>query len=69
VGEVRDRDTATIVTQAALTDVWYWATIHANDAISVLFRLIDLGIERYLISPTLVAASLPAYGPAHLSAL
>jgi general secretion pathway protein E len=56
VGEVRDRDTATIVTQAALTGRLVLATIHANDAISVLFRLIDLGIERYLISPTLVEA-------------
>jgi general secretion pathway protein E len=56
VGEIRDRDTATIVTQAALTGRLVLATIHANDAISVLFRLIDLGIERYLISPTLVAA-------------
>ena len=56
VGEVRDRDTATIVTQAALTGRLVLATIHANDAISVLFRLIDLGIEPYLVSPTLVAA-------------
>jgi general secretion pathway protein E len=56
VGEIRDRDTATIVTQAALTGRLVLATIHANDAISVLFRLIDLGIEPYLLSPTLVAA-------------
>ncbi|MDD5701451.1 MAG: GspE/PulE family protein [Dehalococcoidales bacterium] len=56
VGEVRDKDTATIVTQAALTGRLVLATIHANDAISVLFRLIDLGIEPYLIAPTLVAA-------------
>jgi general secretion pathway protein E len=56
VGEIRDRETATIVTQAALTGRLVLATIHANDAISVLFRLIDLGIEPYLISPTLVAA-------------
>jgi type II secretory ATPase GspE/PulE/Tfp pilus assembly ATPase PilB-like protein len=56
VGEVRDRDTASIVTQAALTGRLVLATIHANDAISVLFRLIDLGVEPYLISPTLIAA-------------
>jgi general secretion pathway protein E len=56
VGEVRDKDTATIVTQAALTGRLVLATIHANDAISIVFRLIDLGIEPYLISPTLVAA-------------
>jgi type II secretory ATPase GspE/PulE/Tfp pilus assembly ATPase PilB-like protein len=55
VGEVRDKETATIVIQAALTGRLVLATIHANDAISVLFRLIDLGIEPYIISPTLVA--------------
>ena len=56
VGEVRDMETASIVTQTALTGRLVLATIHANDAISVLFRLIDLGIEPYLISPTLLAA-------------
>jgi general secretion pathway protein E len=55
VGEIRDKDTATIATQAALTGRLVLATIHANDAISILFRLIDLGVEPYLISPTLVA--------------
>jgi general secretion pathway protein E len=44
------------VTQAALTGRLVLATIHANDAISIVFRLVDLGIEPYLISPTLVAA-------------
>jgi type II secretory ATPase GspE/PulE/Tfp pilus assembly ATPase PilB-like protein len=56
VGEIRDKETAAIVTQAALTGRLVLATIHANDAISVLFRLIDLGVEPYLISPTLIAA-------------
>ena len=56
VGEIRDKDTASIATQAALTGRLVMATIHANDATSVLFRLIDLGIEPYLISPTLIAA-------------
>jgi type II secretory ATPase GspE/PulE/Tfp pilus assembly ATPase PilB-like protein len=56
VGEIRDKDTASIATQAALTGRLVLATIHANDAISVIFRLIDLGIEPYLISPTLIAA-------------
>jgi general secretion pathway protein E len=55
VGEVRDKDTASIVTQAALTGRLVMATIHANDATSVLFRLMDLGVEPYLISPTLIA--------------
>ncbi len=56
VGEIRDKDTASIATQAALTGRLVLATIHANDAISILFRLVDLGIEPYLLSPTLVAA-------------
>jgi type II secretory ATPase GspE/PulE/Tfp pilus assembly ATPase PilB-like protein len=56
VGEIRDKDTATIATQAALTGRLVLATIHANDAISIVYRLVDLGIEPYLISPTLVAA-------------
>jgi type II secretory ATPase GspE/PulE/Tfp pilus assembly ATPase PilB-like protein len=56
VGEIRDKETASIATQAALTGRLVLATIHANDAISIVFRLADLGIEPYLISPTLVAA-------------
>jgi type II secretory ATPase GspE/PulE/Tfp pilus assembly ATPase PilB-like protein len=56
IGEIRDKDTAQIATQAALTGRLVLATVHANDAISILFRLLDLGIEPYLISPTLVAA-------------
>ncbi|MBP1706705.1 MAG: type secretory pathway, ATPase PulE/Tfp pilus assembly pathway, ATPase PilB [Chloroflexi bacterium] len=56
VGEIRDRDTAEIATQASLTGRLVLATIHANDAISILFRLIDLGIEPFLIAPTLVGA-------------
>jgi general secretion pathway protein E len=56
VGEVRDKETASIVTQTALTGRLVLATIHANDAISIVFRLVDLGIEPYLISPTLIAA-------------
>jgi type II secretory ATPase GspE/PulE/Tfp pilus assembly ATPase PilB-like protein len=56
IGEIRDKDTAQIATQAALTGRLVLATVHANDAISIIFRLLDLGIEPYLISPTLVAA-------------
>jgi type II secretory ATPase GspE/PulE/Tfp pilus assembly ATPase PilB-like protein len=55
VGEVRDKETASIVTQSALTGRLVLATIHANDAISIVFRLIDLGIEPYIISPTFLA--------------
>lgn len=55
VGEIRDKDTATTAVQAALTGHLVLSSIHANDAVSVLFRLIDLGVEPYLISSTLVA--------------
>jgi general secretion pathway protein E len=54
VGEIRDKDTATTAVQAALTGHLVLSSIHANDAVSVLFRLLDLGVEPYLISSTLV---------------
>jgi len=54
VGEIRDKDTATTAVQAALTGHLVLSSIHANDAVSVLFRLMDLGVEPYLISSTLV---------------
>ena len=54
VGEIRDRDTASTAAQAALTGHLVLSSIHANDAVSVLFRLIDLGVEPYLIASTLV---------------
>jgi general secretion pathway protein E len=54
VGEIRDEDTATTAVQAALTGHLVLSSIHANDAVGVLFRLIDLGVEPYLISATLI---------------
>jgi len=54
VGEIRDKDTATTAVQAAMTGHLVLSSIHANDAVSVLFRLIDLGAEAYLVSTTLV---------------
>jgi len=53
VGEIRDRDTAETAVQAALTGHLVLASIHANDAVSMVFRLMDLGVESYLISSTL----------------
>ena len=50
VGEIRDSDTAKTAVQAALTGHLVLSSIHANDASSVPFRLLDLGIEAYLIS-------------------
>lgn len=54
VGETRDGETAEIAAQAALTGHLVLSSIHANDSISALYRLIDLGVERYLIAATLV---------------
>ena len=54
IGEIRDKDTAAIAVQAALTGHLVLCSIHANDAVGVFFRLIDLGIEPYLIASTLV---------------
>lgn len=56
VGEIRDKETASIATQAALTGRLVLASIHANDAISIIYRLIDLGVEPFLVSATMVAA-------------
>lgn len=54
VGEVRDHETAEIAVQSALTGHLVLSSIHANDAVGVIFRLMDLGIEPYLITSTLV---------------
>jgi type IV pilus assembly protein PilB len=54
IGEIRDPETAKIATQAALTGHLVLASIHANDVSSMVFRLIHLGVEPYLISSTLI---------------
>ena len=53
VGEIRDKETATIAIQAALTGHMVFSTLHTNDAPSVATRLIDMGIEPFLIASTL----------------
>ncbi len=53
VGEIRDSDTAIIAIQAAMTGHLVFSTLHTNDAASSVVRLIDMGIEPYLISSTL----------------
>jgi len=50
VGEIRDGETASIAIQAALTGHLVLSTVHANDAVGALFRLMDLGIEPFLIT-------------------
>lgn len=53
VGEIRDKETAQLAVQAALTGHLVLSTIHTNSAIGVIPRLIDMGIDPYLIAPTL----------------
>ncbi len=53
VGEVRDSETASLVIHAALTGHVVLSTLHTNNAIGVVPRLIDMGLEPYLISPCL----------------
>ena len=55
VGEIRDQDTARIAIQAALTGHLVLSTLHTNDAPSAVTRLIDMGIEPYLITSTVRA--------------
>lgn len=55
VGEIRDLETAEIAVQAALTGHRVFSTIHTNDAASSITRLIDMGIEPYLISSSVNA--------------
>lgn len=54
VGEIRDAETAKIAIQAALTGHLVLSSIHANDAIGVIFRLLDLGIEPFLASSAVI---------------
>lgn len=56
VGEIRDGETAKLAIQAALTGHLVFSTIHTNDAIGTIPRLIDMGVEPYLISPVLIAS-------------
>lgn len=54
VGEIRDKETAQLAIQAALTGHLVFSTIHTNNAIGVIPRLIDMGVDPYLIAPTLI---------------
>ena len=54
VGEIRERETAEIAVQAALTGHLVLSTLHTNDAIGAVTRLIDMGVEPYLLSSALL---------------
>ncbi len=55
IGEIRDRETAEIAVQSALTGHLVLATLHTNDALSAVTRLVDMGIEPYLVAAALKA--------------
>ncbi|MBI5744234.1 MAG: Flp pilus assembly complex ATPase component TadA, partial [Elusimicrobia bacterium] len=55
VGEIRDRETADIAFQAAMTGHMVFSTLHTNDSVSTIGRLIDMGLDRFKISPALLA--------------
>ena len=56
VGEIRDRETANMAIQASLTGHLVLSTLHTNDAASAITRLLDLSVEPYLVSSSLVAS-------------
>jgi general secretion pathway protein E len=55
VGEIRDLETAEIAIQASLTGHLVFSTLHTNDAPSAITRLVDMGVERFLVGSSLVA--------------
>jgi type IV pilus assembly protein PilB len=55
VGEIRDKETAVLAVQAALTGHLVFSTIHTNTATGAIPRLVDMGVDPFLIAPTLVA--------------
>ncbi|QDT07415.1 Type II secretion system protein E [Rubripirellula lacrimiformis] len=55
LGEIRDEETAVMAVQSALTGHLVFSTLHTNDAASAVTRMLDLGIEPYLVSSSLLA--------------
>ncbi|MEK7383118.1 MAG: ATPase, T2SS/T4P/T4SS family, partial [Elusimicrobiota bacterium] len=57
VGEVRDRETADIAFQAALTGHMVFSTLHTNDSVATISRLLDMGVERFKMAPALIGVA------------
>ena len=55
IGEIRDQETANIACQAANTGHMVFSTVHSNDTVTALFRLLDLGVEPFMIASALSA--------------
>jgi general secretion pathway protein E len=56
VGEIRDAETANTAVQAAITGHLVLSSIHANDAVSALIRLIDMGVEPFLVTSAVIGS-------------
>ena len=56
IGEIRDLETASIAIQSALTGHLVFSTLHTNDAFSAFNRLVDLGVENYLLTSAIIAS-------------
>ncbi|MEW6595412.1 MAG: ATPase, T2SS/T4P/T4SS family [Thermodesulfobacteriota bacterium] len=54
IGEIRDLETARISTEAALTGHLVFATLHTNDALQAVTRLVEIGVEPFLVGPSLI---------------
>ncbi len=54
VGEIRDKETAEIAVESGLTGLLVLSTVHAEDSVGALFRMMDLGVETYLLNSSLV---------------
>jgi general secretion pathway protein E len=69
VGEIRDLETAEIAIQSALTGHLVFSTLHTNDAASAITRLIDMGVEPFLVSSAVNAIMAQTLGAENLSVL
>ena len=69
VGEIRDRETAMISIEAALTGHLVLATLHTNNSASTPMRLVEMGLEPFLVTSALSGGAGPAPGPSAVRAL
>lgn len=54
IGEIRDQETSRLAVRAAITGHLLFSTLHTNDSVSTIHRLLDMGIEPYLLSSSLI---------------
>ncbi len=69
IGEIRDKETAEIAVQSALTGHLVFSTLHTNDSPSAITRLVDIGVEPFLISSSVLGRAGPAPGAGALQRL